>query len=245
MNRRTLLLFGLVALAAIPTLAALWLAASTDDDGAILVFAPSSLAPLQVALDDGLAQHGVEDVEWVFAGSQSLVAQLVDGAPADVLLTADRATFDDALSRGGGWPDQRFFATNHLVLATPPSNPAGLTAISALADPDLLIGVCAADVPCGRLAVEAAELADLDIVADTEETSARALTAKLRSGELDAGLVDLTDAVAAGLHIVEPDAFAATLTIYWGTAGETGTAVLDFLVGPAGTSILADAGFGS
>ena len=245
MNRRVLLLIGLVALAAIPTLAALWLAGTTDDDTAVVVFAPSSLAPFEDALDAGLELHGVADVEWVFAGSQSLVAQLADGAPADVLLTADRVSFDDALRRGAGWDDQRFFATNHLVLATPAGNPAGIEAISALADPELLIGICAIDVPCGRLAGLALDLVGIQPAADTEETSARALTAKLRSGELDAGLVYLTDALSADLHIVEPAAFAETETIYWGTADRRGEPVLDFLVGPAGTAILTDAGFGS
>ena len=244
MNRRTLLLFGLVALAAIPTLAALWLAGSTDDDGAILVFAPSSLAPIQAELDAGLAADDIGPVEWVFAGSQSLVAQLVDGAPGDALITADRQTFDDALSRGVGWSDQRSFASNHLTLATPADNPADITAITDVADPGLVVGVCAVEVPCGRLAAIATAQIGLEFDVDTEETSVRALTAKLSSGELDAGLVYRTDALAAGLHIVDPDALADSRTTYWATASDRGRAVLDFLTGPDGTSILTDAGFG-
>ena len=87
-TRRILLLVGLVALVAIPTLVAFWLASTGgDDEASVLVLAPSSLAPLETELTDGLAAVGVTDVEWVFAGSQRLVAQLADGAPADVVLT--------------------------------------------------------------------------------------------------------------------------------------------------------------
>ena len=52
-------------------------------------------------------------------------------------------------------------------------------------------------------------------------------------------------AMAAGLTIIEPDAFAGAETIYWGTADDSGRPVLDFLVGPGGTAILTEAGFGS
>ena len=72
-----------------------------------------------------MRDFGGEVLWWVFAGSQSLVSQVADGAPADVIITADRISFDAALAAGfdgvdgdSGLP----IATNHLcLLYTSPS----------------------------------------------------------------------------------------------------------------------------
>ena len=70
-------LTGAVA-AAVVALAVL---GARGDADTTLVFAPSSLAPFEAELDAALIESGIGPVEWVFAGSQSLVAQLIDGAP--------------------------------------------------------------------------------------------------------------------------------------------------------------------
>lgn len=245
MNRRVLVLLGLVALAAIPTLAALWLAGSTaDDEEAILVFAPSSFAPIQAELDAGLSDDGIGPVEWVFAGSQSLVAQLVDGAPADALVTADLETFEAAQTAGATWPTERTLALNVLVLAVADENPGEVAGLADLADPDLLVGMCATEVPCGRLAAEATAALGTTIAPDTQETSARALTAKLVAGEIDAGLIYRSDAQAAGLSVIPVDGLDTFANEYWGTGNDRGAAVVNWLAGESGQLILADAGWG-
>ena len=126
-----------------------WTSASSGTDPT-LVLAPSSLAPLEAEIDAALESAGVPAVEWVFAGSQSLVSQVADGAPADVIITADRISFDAALAAGfdgvdgdSGLP----IATNYLVFAIAPGNPGAIDSLAALTDPDRLIGLCAAEVP--------------------------------------------------------------------------------------------------
>lgn len=236
---------GLVALAAIPTAAALWLATTGGaEDEAVVVFAPSSLAPVQGRLDAGLAAEGLGPVEWVFAGSQSLVAQLSDGAPADALITADLFTFAAARDAGVTWPDERALAENVLVLAVADGNPGGVTGLGDLADPALLVGTCAVEVPCGRLAAEATAALGVAIAADTDETSARALTAKLLAGEIDAGLVYRSDAVTSGLEVVPVDALDRFVNEYWGTGNQRGIAIVDWLGGSAGHAVLVEAGWG-
>jgi molybdate transport system substrate-binding protein len=122
-------LTGAVA-AAVVALAVL--GARGDADTA-LVFAPSSLAPFEAELDAALIESGIGPVEWVFAGSQSLVAQLIDGAPADVLITADAVTFARANAAGVTWDDGRDLVANRLVLAVAPGNPGGVTSLDDLA----------------------------------------------------------------------------------------------------------------
>ena len=164
-------LTGAVA-AAVVALAVL--GAGGDADTA-LVFAPSSLAPFEAELDAALIESGIGPVEWVFAGSQSLVAQLIDGAPADVLITADAVTFARANAAGVTWDDGRDLVANRLVLAVAPGNPGGVASLDDLGRSGLLVGVCAPEVPCGRLAVATTD-GRVTIDADTEETNVRALT---------------------------------------------------------------------
>lgn len=245
MNRRTLLIVGLVALAAIPTIAALWLAGTAGDDRAVVVFAPSSLAAVETELDHALAEAGIGPVDWVFAGSQSLVAQLVDGAPADALITADEVTYAAAVEAGVTWPDTRELATNSLVLAVADGNPGAVVDLGAVGRQDLLIGLCAPEVPCGRLALDATTTLGVTPAPDTEEASARALTAKLAAGEIDAALVYRSDALARGLEVVEVAPLAEIRTTYLGSGNADGQPIIDFLASEAGQAVLLDAGFGS
>lgn len=250
-NRRRLLLIGMVALAAIPTIAALGLAGSAGDGRATppIALAPSSLAPVHEALDAAMTAQGITPPEWVFAGSQSLVAQLEDGAPADIVITADEISFIAARAAGAPQteaPAERFFAEfarNHLVLAVADGNPGSVNGFDALADDNLLIGLCADTVPCGRLAVEALTRIGIDPRVDTEESSARALTTKLSSGELDAGLVYRSDALAADLQTVSAEALERFTNSYWGTANDAGIAILRFLTTDQAQAVLAEAGF--
>ncbi len=244
MNRRALLLIGLVALAAIPALAALWLTGPGGDDGAVLIFAPSSFAPIEAELDAGLAAEGIGPVGWVFAGSQSLVAQLVDGAPADALITADLSTFAAAQAAEVTWPNERLITFNVLVLAVADGNPGEVTNLEALADPDLLIGSCAVEVPCGRLAANITSTLDVTSAPDTEETSVRSLTAKLIAGEIDAALIYRSDAQTAGLTTVPVEGLDSLANEYWGSGNDRGMEVLHWLGSGAGQRILIDSGWG-
>ncbi len=192
------------------------------------------------------------DIEVVIAGSPSLIAQLESGVDADILITADEATMDRALDSGRLTGAPVVFATNTLVLAVAPGNPGGVTDLADLADPALLIGACAVDVPCGALATAALDAAGLTLEPDTEELSVRALATKIRLGEVDAGLIYRTDAAALGLDTVNT---ASTRRLdehanryFLALIGETPTsqthALVDLILTATGRGILSDAGFG-
>ena len=161
----------------------------------------SSLTDVVEAVDGHFG--GELRVTPVIAGSLTLVAQLAAGADADVLITADSATMDRAISDGSVRGTPVVIATNALVLATAPGNPGQVAGLADLTRGNVLVGLCAADVPCGALARQALAEAQIAPSVDTLEPSVRALAAKLSLGELDAGLIYSTDAAAAGLPTVD------------------------------------------
>lgn len=167
-------------------------------DGEIVVMAAASLA--------GVMETVAEDrpnVTPIIAGSSTLVVQMEAGAPADVLVTADGTTMARAVANGAVQGEPVAIAANSLVLATAPGNPGGVTVLADLSRRDLLVGLCAEEVPCGALARRALDKAGVVASADTLELNVRALATKLSLGELDAGLIYGTDAAAAGLPVVE------------------------------------------
>lgn len=167
-------------------------------EGEVVVMAASSLTEVVEIVFEGR-----ENVTTVIAGSSALVAQLAAGAEADVLMTANATTMERAVSEGSVRGEPALIAANSLVLATAAGNPAGVTGLADLARGDLLIGLCAVEVPCGALAQRALSKAHVTPSADTLEPSVRALAAKISLGELDAGLVYATDARASGLATVD------------------------------------------
>lgn len=138
----------------------------------------------------------------VLAGSSALAAQLAEGAAADVLMTADAATMQRAVEAGSVKGQVTAVAANALVLAVAPGNPGQVASLRDLGRADLLVGLCAAGVPCGTLADRALSDLGVEPAVDTRELNARALVAKIALGELDAGLVYATDAAALGLEII-------------------------------------------
>ncbi len=190
------LLGGLLAGASALLLLGVGCAGGNDDEN--VVMAASSLTDAVEAVID---EHN--NVNAVFAGSSTLVAQLAAGASADILITADAATMTQAVADGSVQGDTTVIASNSLVLATAPGNPGGVTALADLSRSELLIGLCAEAVPCGALSQQALADAQIEAAADTLELNVRALAAKLSLGELDAGLIYRSDALAADLPMVD------------------------------------------
>ena len=112
--------------------------------------------------------------------------------------------------------------------------------------------VCAPEVPCGAAAAKAAEAAGVTLSPVSEEQSVTDVLAKVASGEADAGLVYVTDVIAAGDDVEGisfPESAAAVNTYPIATVADTDQPDLaqefvDLVLGETGQSILADAGFG-
>lgn len=168
------------------------------DERTLRVLAASSLtdAFTEFAARFEAAHPGV-DVQLSFGSSTDLAEQAADGAPGDVLATADRDSMAVAEEAGVALDSVRF-ATNHLVIVTAPGNPQGIDSLTDLGEVTWVR--CADEVPCGRAATqlfEAAGLSDPPKPASLEE-DARSTLDKVLAGEADAAIVYASDGVAAG-----------------------------------------------
>lgn len=217
----------------------------------ITVFAAASLTDAFTELGEALETTDPDiEVRFSFAGSSALREQVLEGAPADVVATADEATMQPLLE-AGRISDSSVFATNTLVLVTPPDDPGDVASLEDLERGELLVGLCAEPVPCGALARRVLTAAAVEAAIDTEEPDVRALLAKVAAGELDAALVYATDARAADddVRTIElPASARVTTRLTVGAVDDAGDAAqrfVDFVVSPAGQRILAEHGFGA
>ncbi|MDR1266035.1 MAG: molybdate ABC transporter substrate-binding protein [Propionibacteriaceae bacterium] len=221
----------------------------------LLVLAAASLTESFTDLGRAFeAAHPGVSVSLSFDGSSTLVTQIQGGAPADVFASADQANMDKLVASGEAVAPITF-AANSLVVAVPAANPAGVGALSDLADPNITTVVCAPEVPCGAAAQRVFAAASLTVSPASLEQNVKAVLTKVALGEADAGLVYATDAAAAGADVAvvalpdDPAVAAAARTTYPIVAlqaapqAELAQAFVDYILGPEGQAVLAGYGF--
>ncbi|TXL61498.1 molybdate ABC transporter substrate-binding protein [Aeromicrobium terrae] len=214
------------------------------------VLAASSLTESFTALEQRYEKaHPGVDVKLSFDSSAILVEQLSQGLDADVLATADTATMDKAEQAGVVTGTPTVFASNTLVIATPRGNPAGIRGLDDLATSTF--AVCVPAAPCGDAAQRLFQLEGFTAKPTTEEENVKGVLTKVVTGEVDAGLVYVSDAQAAGdqvevvqaanaSEVVNVDPIAAV------KGGDRGAAQdwIRLITGAEGQRVLASFGFG-
>lgn len=221
-----------------------------DEPTTLTVYAAASLTTTFEQIGDEFeAMHDGVEVEFSFGGSSDLVAQIQEGAPADVFASADVANMDKLADLQGQDPQE--FATNTLQIAVAPDNPLGIAGLSDLTGTSVKLVVCAPEVPCGAAAQKAAEAGGVELTPVSEEQSVTDVLGKVTSGEADAGLVYVTDVIAAAGAVIGvdfPESSAAVntypiTTIDGNDSGDLAAEFVDLVVGQAGQAILEEAGF--
>ena len=200
------------------------------------------------AKDFEAAHDGVE-VEFSFGSSTDLAEQAADGAPGEVLATADEKSMQIAVDADATETTPEAFATNTMVLVTPPDNPAGIQSTDDLADATWVR--CADEVPCGRVALELIQSNEITSEPVSLEEDVKSTLEKVTSGEADAGFVYKSDAVAAGdaVNVVEIDDAADHPTSYYIAAlsqsddDDLAQAWVNLVTSEEGQARLAEAGF--
>jgi molybdate transport system substrate-binding protein len=194
--------------------------------------------------------------------SSALEAQIEQGAPADVFLSADTTNPAKLVARGLAAGDPIRFAGNELIVIVPTSNPARITTPADLAKPGLKIIAAGDGVPITAYAMKlVANLArqpgyPSDFLAAytsniaSKEDNVKAVVAKVVLGEGDAAIVYVTDAKAPTKVTTLPvPAEANVPATYAGVVvkdsanPDAARAFLDWLVGPEGQAILTGFGF--
>jgi molybdate transport system substrate-binding protein len=245
-------LAGLTALTLVTALAACGEEDTDDVNGSITVLAAASLTDAFTELAESFeADHPDTQVELSFGASSALREQILDGAPADVFASANPSNMQAVVDAGLASAPTTF-VTNRLQIAVPPGNPGGVDALDDFANGDLLIGLCAEEVPCGQFGREALANAGVTPSLDTNAPDVRALLTQLESGDLDAGIVYQTDVLAGGddiegIDIPDDDNVVAEYPIAAlaaAGAAEVADAFVAYVLSPAGAEILASFGFG-
>ena len=214
---------------------------AADGHRKLTVFAASSLTEVFEDIVGAFEEaHPTVEVVMQFAGSSRLAAQISAGAAADVFAAADERSLLEIETQ-----QVAVFARNRLAIATPPDNPADVSTLDSLTRGDLLLALCAPDVPCGALATQVGGDALVD-TADTLEPSVRSVLTKVLLGEVDAGVVYVTDLLAAapdvaGVAIEHPATTPYPLAQL--TDSPDAAAFVDFVLSPQAQMLLADAGF--
>lgn len=219
----------------------------------------SAAASLQNAMRDiGAAYQAARPgskVNFNFAASGPLLAQIAQGAPVDVFASADVETMDKAQAQGLVKAESRSnFATNELVLVSPLPRAASLKSLADLKRPGIAriaVGT-PATVPAGRYAQSALEAqglwADLTPKFVFAENVRQALNYVSRA-EADAGFVYRTDAIVdkdkVRIDLVMPTTKPVVYPIALVAASKNAAAgdFVKFVTGAQGQAVLGKHGF--
>jgi molybdate transport system substrate-binding protein len=197
----------------------------------ITVFAAASLSGSFEEIADAFeAENPTIDVVLSFGGSSGLATQIAAGAPADVFASAS----PDLL-------DAEPFATNRLEIAV--AEGAEISGLADFANPDRIIALCAVEVPCGAAADALLQANGITPSVDSYEQDVKAVLTKVQLGEVDAGLVYVTDVLASGVDGIPVDSALVNYPIAALTT--KGDAFVAFVLSPVGQRILRKAGFGA
>jgi molybdate transport system substrate-binding protein len=222
--------------------------------GNVTVFAASSLSGAFDQIGEAfMAENPGTNVTFNFGASSQLVAQIVEGAPADVFASADQSNMTKLTDAANNASVPLVFATNVAQIIVGAGNPRNITGLADLANDDLIVVLCAPEVPCGRYAADVFAKAGVTVTAKSLEENVKAVVTKVTLGEADAGVVYATDvkaagAKAAGVEIPPASNVVATypIAVTKGAPNAPGAqAFVDFVNSDEGQTILASYGFGA
>lgn len=220
--------------------------------GSVVVFAASSLTEAFTAIGTAFQVANPDaTVTFNFAGSSDLVTQINEGAPADVYASADDSNMAKLTEAGGNATEPVVAARNTFEIIVAPGNPKGIAGVADLADPDLIVVLCADTVPCGTGAAEVLANAGVTVTPKSYEEKVKGVVTKVTVGEADAGIVFVTDVIAAGdaaarvpipadVNVVSNYPIVVTKNAPNAAAAQ---AFVDFVASAEGQAILAKYGF--
>jgi molybdate transport system substrate-binding protein len=180
------------ALVTLLALAALGSRARGAAQAQITVYAAASLTDVFPKIDPSQ--------RYSFGASNTLAAQIRQGAPADVFASANMALPNQLLA-SDTCSRPVVFARNTLVVVVPRSNPAAIRTVFELTKPGVKIVIAGTGVPVGSYTLQILRNMNLsgavlrNVV--SRESDVREVLSKVALGEADAGFVYATDAKAA------------------------------------------------
>jgi molybdate transport system substrate-binding protein len=138
-------------------------------------------------------------VRFNFAGSATLVTQIQQGAPVDIVAMADTINMNKVLSSGDVDKESiSILARNKLAILVQRGNPQKIKTLSDLTRSGLKVVLCDLAQPCGKYASTVLSKANVLFAVASREASASGVVSRIGLGEADAGIAYLTDGLVAG-----------------------------------------------
>ena len=215
----------------------------TTHPPALTVFAAASLQPPF----DKIARQAKVDARFNYAGTQTLTAQLTQGAQADVFASADTAHMKTVQDAGLLASPTKIFAHNRLEIAVEKGNPKGIHTLADLARPGLVVVLADPSVPAGKYAQQALAKAKVTVHPASLEPQVTGVLSKVSLGEADAGIVYVSDIVTSGkvdgVEVPDDDNVVADYSIASLSRRSAADQFIAFVLSSQGQAILVNAGF--
>ena len=224
----------------------------TGAPGSLIVLAPGTLATVLPTLDQAfIAATPGAALSPNIGHSPAQVIQLQQGSPGDVFLTVGSESMDQAVQAGLVDGTPTVFARNRLQIVVAPGNPKGITTLADLAKPGLTVVLPDTSTPVGVYAGQVLQKAGVTVKPASLEDGSPAVAQKVATGNADAGIVFVTDVLAAGstvkgVDIPDADQVPAeydAAVLKSATSTDTAKAYVSFLTTDAAQSALRQQGF--
>jgi molybdate transport system substrate-binding protein len=212
----------------------------------ITVFAGSSMTTVLPEIDPNNT--------YSLGSTTAFATQIVNGAPADLLLGANTASCS-ALYAQGVADKPVLFTRNTLEVIVPKANPANIKSIYDLTKPGIKVVEAAASVPVGTYTLQVLNQMGLNAAVQanvvSQETTVANVVQKVALGQADAGFAYLSDYVVDPKHLtlIKVPAWAQPKIQYSGCIVSkspnkaAAQAFLDRILSPAGQAIFVKDGF--
>jgi molybdate transport system substrate-binding protein len=184
-------------------------------------------------------------VTFSFAASSALATQVINGAPADVFASASPKNMQQVVTAGDA-SNPVNFVKNVMEIAVPPSNPARVVSVNDLAKASVKVALCQPQVPCGATAAKVFKNAKITVRPVTLQPDVKSVLTQVELGNVDAGVVYVTDVHAAGAKVRGvriPDGVEASTEYPIATISKSGNpslaqAFVSYVLSPAGQAVL-------
>jgi molybdate transport system substrate-binding protein len=218
----------------------------------ITVFASSAMITSLTAIGKQFeAENPGTSVEFIFASSSELSAELLGGTEADVFVSGERDNMSAVSNAGLIEATPVPLVANSLVVATAPGNHANVASFADLARPGVRVAVCGDPDACTSATQQVEDRTGVQLHPQNIDKTASDVLKDIASGKVDAGLVFKTDALNVGDTVswfAFPEAADAAVTSWIAPMknseeAELASKFIQDATGAAGRKVFADDGF--
>jgi molybdate transport system substrate-binding protein len=218
----------------------------------ITVFASSSMITGLTTIGKQFeAENPGISVEFIFASSSELSAQILAGSDVDIFVSGDHDNMSAVANAGMVEAAPVPLAANSLVIATAPGNHNNVASFADLTRPDVRVAVCGDPGACTSATQQVENRTGVRLHPQIVDRTGSDVLKDITSGKVDAGLVFKTDALNVGDSVswfAFPEASDAAVTSWIAPMKnsdqvELASKFTEDVTSAAGRKVFADEGF--